>query len=443
MYTQEQQIHSLSSLSNATFGVSFTQAQGGLTALQAFAEKVVTQALADTIIQGLIGTDWTPVWGPVVYSNDPGANTVIADNTMVLFNSPSQNLFVLAIAGTNIDSMYDWFKEDFSVNTRVSWRTVVGNQVNIPILDSLAAISGGTYTGLQILLNMQDSNKNTMISALQTAVGKLKTKATLAVAGHSLGGALAPTMALYLHDMQQTSSNWNSSGNISAIQAWPTAGPTPGNGSWATYYQYVVNKETGSSYGAPLSYTSKYNTLDVIPQAWQSSTLANVPTIYEPNIKQPSGSNPVETVTGVLAVGAVLNSVDTSNILSVFNQVTPWTAMQGTFDTTTDNAVQQKLKNAYLVIPSGLSSYTQYFINLARFLAQMAFQHTTAYNTLLNITAFAAEYAIIKQNNNPTGQSDAELHEEALGRKLGVNLAELDLSAAEAAAHGVAEAAEV
>jgi len=442
MYTQEQQIHSLSSLSNATFGVSFTQAQGGLTALQAFAEKVVTQTLADSTIQGLIGTDWTPVWGPVVYSNDPGANTVIADNTMILFNSPSQNLFVLAIAGTNIDSMYDWFKEDFSVNTRVSWRTVVGNQVNIPILDSLAAISGGTNTGLQILLGLQDSNKNTMISALQTAAGKLTTKATLAVAGHSLGGALAPTMALYLHDMQQTSGNWNSSGNIAAIQAWPTAGPTPGNGSWATYYQYVINKETGSSYGAPLSYTSKYNTLDVIPQAWQSSTLANVPTIYEPNIKQPAGSNPVEAVTGVMAVGAVLNSVDTSNVLSVFEQVTPWTSMTGQFDSTTDNDVQQKLKNAYLVIPSGLSAYTQYFINLARFLAQMAFQHTTAYNTLLNIVDFANEYAIIKQNNNPSGKSDAQLHEEALGRKLGVNFADLDLSAAAAAAHGVAEAVE-
>jgi hypothetical protein len=317
---------------------------------------------------------------------------------------------------------------------------VVGSQVSIPILDSLAAISGGTNTGLQILLGMQDSNKNTMISALQTAVGKLTTKATLAVAGHSLGGALAPTMALYLHDMQQTSANWNSSGNISAIQAWPTAGPTPGNGSWAAYYQHVVSSETGSSYGAPLSYTSKYNTLDVIPQAWQSSTLANVPTIYEPNISQPSGSNPAEAVTGVLAVGAVLNSIDTSNIFSVFDQVTPWTAMTGTFDTTTDTAIQQKLKNAYIVIPTGLSAYTQYFINLARFLAQMAFQHTTAYNTLLNIVDFAAEYSTIKQNLHPTGQSDAQLHEAALSRKLGVDLSKLDLSTVQAAEHKAAEA---
>jgi hypothetical protein len=423
-YSQEQQIHSLSLLSNAVFGVSVTQAQGGAAELQTIADTIVSQTLADSTVQGLIGDDWTTVWGPIVYSSDPGANSVVADNTMILFNSPSQNLFVLAIAGTNIDSMYDWFKEDFAVNSRVSWSSIVGSDVHIPFKDLLAAVSGGAATGLQTLLGMQDSNGNTMIDALTTAVGKLTNTATLAVAGHSLGGALSPTMALYLHDIQQTSSNWNTSGNINSIQAWPTAGPTPGNGSWASYYEYVVGTEL-SQYGAPLSYTSKYNTLDVVPQAWQKSTLANVPTIYEPNISQPKGSNPTEVITGVLAVGAVLNSVDTSNLLSLFNQVTPWTSMAGTFDTTTDTGIKNKLQNIGLVIPSELSAYQDYFVNLARFLAQMAFQHTTAYNTLLDIEDFAAEYATIKQNNNPDGKSDAQLHEEALGRRLGVDLSKL------------------
>lgn len=424
-YSQEQQIHSLSMLANATFGVSFTQAGGGVSGLQSYAVTVVTQTLANSTVQGLIGNDWTTVWGPVVYSNDPGAGSVVADNTMVLFNSPSQNLFVLAIAGTNIDSMYDWFKEDFAVNGRVSWSSIVGSDVHIPFEDLLAAVSGGTATGLQILLGMQDSNGTTMVEALSTAAGKLKDAATLAVAGHSLGGALSPAMALYLHDMQQkTSGNWNESGNINSIQAWPTAGPTPGNGSWAAYYEYVVGTEL-SQYGAPLSYTSKYNTLDVIPQAWQSSTLADVPTLYEPSISQPKGSTPAEAITGVLAVAAVLNAVDTGNPFSLFNQVTPWTSLAGTFDTATDEAIQTKLKNIGLAIPSGLSAYRHYFENLARFLAQMAYQHTTAYNTLLDIEDFASEYGAIKQNNDPDGKSDAQLHEEALGRRLGVDLSKL------------------
>ncbi|XZF14809.1 lipase family protein [Chitinophagaceae bacterium MMS25-I14] len=439
-YSLEQQIHSLSSLSNPAFGITFTQAQGGLSGLQNYVNTVVSQSLADATIQSCIGTDWTTAWGPVVYCSNPGSDSVIADNTMILFYSPSQNLLVLGIAGTNADSMYDWFKEDFSVNTRVSWKSIVGDSVHFPLSLFTPTISGGTATGLNILLGMTDSSKTTLASALATFAGKLTSKTTLAVAGHSLGGALSPVMALYLHDMQQTSANWNSSGNISAIQAWPTAGPTPGNSAFASYYEYVINKETGdSSYGAPLAYTSKYNTLDIVPQAWEKDTLAAVPAIYETWIQQPSGSVPAEAVTGVLAVGAVLNSVDTSDVLSTFQQVSPWTSMQGTFDQTTDTGISKKLEDIGLVLPSALSSYQEYFVNFARFLAQAVYQHTTAYNTLLNIEAFAAEYAIIRQNNNPDNKSEADVRQDLVSRSLGVNLSRLDLTAVKAAAARVAE----
>lgn len=425
-YSAEQQIHCISSLTNASFGVSFSS----FSALQAFTIKVISDVLANTTIQGYIGSDWTPVWGPVVVSENPNAKTVVADNTMLLLYSPSQNLFVLGIAGTNIDSTYDWMKEDFSVNTRVLWTDVMGSGFNMPSnAYPKAAIGGGAYTGLSILLAMTDSNGKTMIQALGDYLGTINQPAQLAVAGHSLGGALAPVMGLYLHDSQQFSNNWNSSGKVTSIGIHATAGPTPGEQNFAKYVPYVIAHPISGQ--ATLTYESLYNTLDVVPQAWQASTLGNLPTLYEANIQQPNGSTPPETMMGVLAVGAVLNSIDTSSIItelfSHFTQVQPWTSMTGTFDTTTDDAISKKLKYIAAVLPSSLTSnkYDTYFVNFARYLAQAAYQHTTAYDVLLNITDFANEYAVIKKGETPGNLSTQQLNEQAVSRIIGVDLSKL------------------
>lgn len=425
-YSAEQQIHCISSLTNASFGVTFSS----FSALQAFTTKVISDVLANATIQGYIGSDWTPVWGPVTVSENPNAKSVVADNTMILLYSPSQNLFVLGIAGTNIDSTYDWMSEDFSVNTRVLWTDVMGSEFKMPgNAYPKAAIGGGANNGLTILLGMTDSNGKTMIQALSAYLANLSQPAQLAVAGHSLGGALAPVMGLYLHDSQQFSGNWNSSGKISTIAIHATAGPTPGEQNFAKYIPYVIAHPVSGQ--ATLTYESLYNTLDVVPQAWQASTLGSLPTLYEANIQQPSGSTPPETMMGVLAVGAVLNSIDTTSIItelfSLFTQVQPWTSMTGTFDTTTDDAITKKLKYIAAVLPTSLTSnkYDIYFVNFARYLAQAAFQHTTAYDTLLNIAGFADEYATIKKGETPGNLSMQQLNEQAVGRILGVDLSRL------------------
>src|SRR5690349_2063987 len=110
-YSLENQIHSLSSISNAAFDLQETS----LSSLQTLTTTIVKNALSDTIIQGCIG-NWQLVWGPVVFSNNPNAATVVADNTMMLLYNPSpdgqtQDQFVVAIAGTNAVSMYGWFQE--------------------------------------------------------------------------------------------------------------------------------------------------------------------------------------------------------------------------------------------------------------------------------------------------------------------------------------------
>lgn len=404
-YSLEAQIHSLSSISNAAFDLQETS----FSALQSLTTTIVTNALADNIIQGCIG-DWQLVWGPVVFSNNPDAATVVADNTMMLLYNPApdsqtQDQFVIGIAGTNAVSMYGWFQEDFGVNTLVEWESIVNKSVNKFLFTP--SIAAGTNKGLQALLAMQDSNGSTMLAALNTYVQTNNiTGASVAVAGHSLGGALSPVMAMYMQDTQST---WNTvSGSITAITTWPTAGPTPGNADFATYVQ--------DNMGA--NYNSKYNTIDVIPQAWMYSSFENIPSIY-PEITPPESGTPTYTTIGLLVLSANLRAVDKSDFYrrTPYQQVTPWNAMTGTFDTTTDTDAQNEAAILNIYATGNLTQYQPYFTAFYQFLMQMAYQHTTAYDILLGMTDVTAEFKIVK--NNATGSTSEERRMQSMSMALG------------------------
>jgi hypothetical protein len=384
-YPLEAQIHSLSLVANAAFDLQ----EPSYSQLQTLTTTIVTNCLADPIIQGCIG-NWTIVWGPQVFTNNQTAAKVVADNTMMLVYNQSSNQFVVGIAGTNAVSMYGWFQEDFGVNTLVEWSKIVNKNINIPIV-FVPVIAGGTYLGLQNLLAMEVSGV-TMLSALNTYVQQNNiTGATINVAGHSLGGALAPVMAMYMQDTQAT---WNTvSGSITTIAAWPTAGPTPGNVDFANY----VAKHMGANY------VSRYNPIDVIPQAWMYSSMENIPGIY-PQITAPEAQSPDYTSMGLLTLSANLRAINTSDAIRTdYQQIQPWNQLTGSaFDTTTDdNAVTEAtLLNVYAT--GNLAQYKPYFKAFYQFLMQMGFQHTTAYDTLLGITAVAAEMKVVKDNATGT-----------------------------------------
>lgn len=411
-YTQEEQIHSLSLLSNAAYDLQETS----FATLQSLTTSIITKSLADTTIQGYIGT-WQIVWGPVVFSEDSTAPNVVADNTMVLFynGNSKQPVFVVAIAGTNIVSTYGWLKEDFDVDGLVDWGTVINKKVDKFLF--YPSISIGTNNGLQILLGMKDTTRNnvTMLSALNSFVKSQNiTGATVAVAGHSLGGALAPVLAMYMVD---TASTWNTvSGSITTIQAWPTAGPTPGNADFATYYQ-------NNFPNIAANYTSKYNTLDVIPHAWQDSMLSVIPSIYSstkpPYIAPPETVAPYCTPTGTLVAGVFLETINQADYIPIaYTQIaasTRWISLTGTFDTATDQAAHNKINLATALEPAALSQYSPYVVFLYRFIAQLGYQHTTAYNALLLITGFAAEFNNVK-NGIVNSTEDAR-------REVGLNIA--------------------
>lgn len=398
-YTKIQQIHSLSVLSNAAFGYKFTDFQQ----MQTFVNTVVQQTLADKKVQQCLGSNWQPVWGPIVFCNNPNAAQVVADNTMMLHYSPSQNLFVIAIAGTNIYSMYGWFEEDLKVNKTVAWKDIIGHRVSI--LDNSAAVSEGTAIGLNQLLKMTDKHGKTMIQALEAMLPNVNPGAEVAAAGHSLGGALAPAMAMYLKDTIKT---WNSPSRVNTISAYPTAGPTAGNDAFAKHAE------------KNLEYKSMHNTLDVVPMAWQLDTIAQIPTIYGDNIAPPAGSTPFNTPIGMLCVAAAANTyhfaLKTIPISNHYTQIQPWIGMPGTFDQKTDDEIKHKFKHLGLLIPEPLKQYIPFLVNTARFLAQMGYQHLDAYITQLGITTFNTQYDSVKDKYAPSDKKKVRL--EAIGKAM-------------------------
>jgi hypothetical protein len=89
--------------------------------------------------------------------------------------------------------------------------------------------------------------------------------------GHSLGGALSPTLALAVSDQAREWVN----GNSVMISVEPSAGATPGNQDFSEYY--------GEQLGA--STTRLWNNIDVVPHAWNETMLSEIPSLYQPNIR--------------------------------------------------------------------------------------------------------------------------------------------------------------
>jgi hypothetical protein len=206
-------------------------------------------------MKGKIGT-WSVVWGPALYFSDPSGSP---DNIMYVAQQAETNNYVIGIAGTNFASPFDFLYEDLGVIGTMPW-VLGGAPPN-------AAISNGTYLGLSNLLNTpasagtpQAGVKIMDFLASESRKGALK----LTVAGHSLGGALAPTLALFIQNLQGV---WDASKN-STITAMPVAGPTPGNDVFASYLNATVKVD------------GFYNSLDVVPHVWAAADLAQVATIY-------------------------------------------------------------------------------------------------------------------------------------------------------------------
>lgn len=222
----------------------------------------------------LYGNPWNLVWGPGVYEfNDSNQK---ADNTAFVVYSASKDIYIVAIAGTNPAAFLNWLEEDLQVGPQdcVNWSgfSPTGPEPTpIPANQNAPQISLGTALGLwalgsQLQVTQYSKSSGTLVSFLQSLTGASTTQVIFT--GHSLGGALSPTLA-----------NWalgptgmtNFKGKIYAM---PTAGPTPGNGTYqkawdAAFQPYTPSGTFNSGNMVQALNRNVWNDQDVVPHAWQ------------------------------------------------------------------------------------------------------------------------------------------------------------------------------
>jgi hypothetical protein len=239
--------------------------------------------------------DWSLVWGPAVWQDTTasGAASNAADNAMFVAHcdrvafpgGPALPAYVVAIAATNPVSSFDWLTEDFDVSAVVKFDTFVpGNPVPASGISlGTAYISMGTAIGVGNLLTQMPSPAGAPAAgqSLQQFLEDIPKSegAAIIFAGHSLAGALSPTLAYTLSRQGQLR-------QFAKALVYPTAGATPGNDSFGLEFA-VAFPPLPKGWTAQAGDYQKWNTLlwnqfDVIPHAWALTVLAKIPTLYGP-----------------------------------------------------------------------------------------------------------------------------------------------------------------
>ncbi|MBI1686171.1 lipase family protein [Caulobacter hibisci] len=254
--TLQQQAFCLSWLSNASGDKVDTLAR-----LAAHVAQSVTTFVSDNA--GGVA-DWTIAWGPVASSHEGDDPTALyyADNLLYAASASVDGAphLVVAMAGTNEDDAYDWLAEDFAIIRQIDWPYGNGG------FDGAAApkISHATATGVADLLAMSDP-KAGGIQAFVTAWAKANPGGTIIFTGHSLGGALSPSLATAAIGL-----NGGPFADITHLTL-PSAGPTPGNPDFAALYTHFFPQPTD---GATIPFnTDIVNQHDIVPTAWNDVRL--------------------------------------------------------------------------------------------------------------------------------------------------------------------------
>lgn len=261
MYSQTQSVFALSLMSNLGWNCTGTVEEIAAATLKAINTELGAQ-------EPYMG-EWSVTWGPAIYQ---APNSNVADNVMVVFEAGNGALnpgqIVVGIAGTNVYSAFDWLMEDFLVAATVPWETA-DTSLN-------PRVSLGTAAGLAILLFTAPVSGMPGAGKLLPEFFTFPAKgANITIAGHSLGGALSPAMALFLSDTKKA---WDPLDN-STLFCVPSAGPTSGNQDFATYYDSQLGSAT----------SRLWNPLDVVPHAWNKSDMQEIADLYAPAIPEAIG----------------------------------------------------------------------------------------------------------------------------------------------------------
>lgn len=332
-----------------------------LAQLQYDAQNLMPQAIGSYGIG-----PWNIVWGPTVWKHThvddshtgPDNTWFIARHTYENFPDGTHDNYVLGIAGSA--SSYDYLHDDFGVDKVVDFDTFAQFYILPPIVtsgdkvmnNSRSYLSWGAASATYTLLNTPSPTGaagagTTIVQFLSTASPSSK----IVITGHSLGGALAPSLAMVLERATQ----WKN------MLVYPTAGPTPGNGRFATLFN--------SSFPAMSTGRGKIwqswninicNANDIVPLAWCEDptsylNLSRITSIYQ--------GAPPHIHDALKAVG------DTATVLANLSKIS-YTPIQNSIFISGDFLLPTSLSDLGIMV--GVQHHDAYFAQVVPWIAPAA-----------------------------------------------------------------------
>ncbi|KAI8946621.1 hypothetical protein F4801DRAFT_563819 [Xylaria longipes] len=242
---------------------------------EATLQAMLKQAL-NKVLPQLTG-NWSLSWGPRVYKETNQDSTEGGpDNVWFAAVDDTQKVCVFAIAGTASNSWADIY-QDFNVREVVDFNAWVKlwSPQGIPEPEAtdpnpekekdptLPYCAKGTCVGVWNLLN-NTSTEPSEGTRINQYLSSLDSSYTIVITGHSLGGALAPIVALGLDKAELVGDH--------KVKVLPSAGVSPGNNILAADYAAAFPRleETPSGKSYEVYNTDYYNTFDIVPQAWST-----------------------------------------------------------------------------------------------------------------------------------------------------------------------------
>ncbi|KAJ8464106.1 hypothetical protein ONZ45_g17350 [Pleurotus djamor] len=234
--------------------------------------------------------NWNVVWGPNVWKLNPDDTEAAADHTWYVAHNPAAvfedgkpyDTYVVSITGTATNSQVDADEDtqvsqivDFNQWAESGFDTTPSPTNPDEFSESTPYIALGTANGVHWLLTIPTKEGTTLPQFLQT----IPATSRIVFTGHSLGGALSPTVATAVAQasiVKAPSSN---------LFTYPVAGPTPGNGPFAELYAQTFPRVDARGAVYQAWNTVIWNTYDIVPHAWNSGSvsgqsLADIVTIY-------------------------------------------------------------------------------------------------------------------------------------------------------------------
>lgn len=250
-------------------------------------KNLVENTLSMKLLMPFIGKQEL-VWGP---ARTKGKQVFDVAMMYAVNNKSNPSEYTVVIRGTNPISLWSWWNEDLKIIKQIPWE--YGKA------PAQAKISQASHTALHLLQDLKPEESipgagQTINAFLQDIINSGKAK-TIYVTGHSLGGCMAPTLALWLKDTLTGIDDID-------LSVYAYAGPTAGNGTFA---QYSNSRLTNC-----IRYANHY---DIAVHWCNEEALLELDNLYEPYISPSEAEKKLIAATAKAAKDKDYTQIDSLN----------------------------------------------------------------------------------------------------------------------------------